>query len=379
MPSRLCPSPDDPEILCTRTPGFAGLTFEEPMVCTGGAASDRRWAHHHGVLPVFSGVPIVWSPGRGSLSSSLFEVPRRCRRDDWTEGQEIVRHRDCHAFGPSILRDREGSSGFSILGLFAVSGWTVSPPIGPISNVWCIRSYDDGITWVDRNCIFEGYCGATRGAIQVATGEIVVPISYVVRNPGRYLSACLVTRDRGETWKLDGSVDIGQCGDHAGAVEPSVVELRDGRLWMLIRTNLGYFMDSYSSDLGRYLVVAGCTPLSPVRVLRAACSDLSSGRIALAWNNTMDRAASVEADADKEFSGNSIDMNLRDALSIAFSDDEGDTWSPSGRNRQVDPIVLSAAAGDSAGRDPVRLPEGRVRLGSPAPGQSVAPRGRFLS
>lgn len=317
------PSPDDSEILLHTDIRLCGPDYREAMVCTGGAAltGDGR------VIAVFAGLPR--SPhslelGEGSLSIRYSKSPR-LERDNWTDGHEIVRHEDCHAVGPSILRDRDGILWVFYLG-FVRSEWKDGEPTDrTVSNIWCVRSFDDGLTWVDRKCIFEGYCGATRGAIQVATGEIVVPISYVVRNPGRYLSACLVTRDGGETWELKGSMDIGQCGDHAGAVEPSVVELRDGRLWIQIRTNLGYFMDAYSSDLGVTwtdpVASAITSPSAPGYLLR-----LSSGRIALAWNNTMDRVASVEAKVGAEFSGDSIDMSLRDTLSIAFSDDDGVTW-----------------------------------------------------
>lgn len=293
------------------------------MVCAGGAvlAEDGR------TILISSGVrcsPHRLELGEGSLSvrysNSVALSP-----DDWTEGRRIVHHPECNAFGPTALRDKDGTIWVFYLG-FVRSEWVDGEPTDrTVSDVWCVQSLDDGRTWVDRKRIFTGYCGATRGAIQVSSGEIVVPISYVVRNPGRYLSACLVTRDRGASWALEGHVDIGQNGDHAGAVEPTVVELRDGRLWMLIRTNLGYFMNAYSSDLGLTwsapVTSAITSPSAPGYLLR-----LSSGRIALVWNNTMSRTAEVEAGDDQEFSGNRINMELRDTLSIAFTDDEGESW-----------------------------------------------------
>jgi hypothetical protein len=295
------------------------------MVCAGGAAltADGR------TILVTAGVrcsPHRLGPGESSLSvrcsNSVTLAP-----DDWDEPRQIVHHHECNAFGPSALRDNAGTIWVFYLG-FVRSEWVDGEPTDrTVSDVWCIRSHDEGKTWVDRKRIFEGYCGATRGAIQVRSGEIVVPISYVARNPGRYLSACLVTRDRGVSWDLEGHVDIGQNGDHAGAVEPTVVELRGGRLWMLIRTNLGYFMNAYSSDLGRTWsapVPSSITsPSAPGCLLR-----LSSGRIALAWHDTMNRATEIEADDDREFSGSRINMDLRDTLSVALSDDEGESWTP---------------------------------------------------
>ena len=93
-------------------------------------------------------------------------------------------------------------------------------------------------------------CIAIITAIQIANGTIVVPISYVVTNPGRLVSGSVVSSDNGQRWQQSTSVDIGQRGDHSGAVEPTIAELRDGRLWMVIRTNLGRFYQAFSEDCG---------------------------------------------------------------------------------------------------------------------------------
>jgi predicted neuraminidase len=55
-----------------------------------------------------------------------------------------------------------------------------------------------------------------------------------------------ISTDTGRTWKLHGAVK-----SRPWALENMVVELKDGRLWMLIRTSSGTLWESHSTDKGR--------------------------------------------------------------------------------------------------------------------------------
>ena len=66
-------------------------------------------------------------------------------------------------------------------------------------------------------------------------------------------------------------IDLGGHGHHDGAMEPTMVELSDGRLWMLIRTNLDRFWSAFSSDQGLSW-----------RVIRPSDIDTSSAPAAMA-------------------------------------------------------------------------------------------------
>ena len=115
-------------------------------------------------------------------------------------------------------------------------------------NVWTIRSEDEGLTWTGRQQIFDGYCGALINMIQTSTGKIVVPIQRLVRHPCQYAICVYVSADNGATWQHSNIIDLGGNGHHDGAMEPTMIELSDGRLWMLIRTNLGRSWSAFSSD-----------------------------------------------------------------------------------------------------------------------------------
>jgi len=231
----------------------------------------------------------------------------------WSAEREIIHHPECQACGATVLRDSEGALWVIYMG-FHGSVWnkeTDEPDMEKTrSDLWAARSLDEGETWGDNRMIFRGYTGAINDAKVSSSGHIIVPFSYVVPQPGRLVSACVVSGDNGKSWQLGEATDIGQQGDHAGALEPVVVELRDGRIWMLIRTDLGHFLQAFSEDNGLTWSEPTATeivsPSAPCHIIR-----LASGRLAITWNNFGE--TSTEA--------------RRSALSMALSEDDGQTWS----------------------------------------------------
>ncbi|MFG0263021.1 MAG: sialidase family protein, partial [Novipirellula sp. JB048] len=188
-----------------------------------------------------------------------------------------------------------------------------------------VRSTDDGRTWSPPQMIFKGYTGSTNGAEETSCGNLVVPFSHYVANPGRLVSRTVVSSDAGKTWTPSNLIDIGGAGDHAGAVEPYVIELNDKRLWMVIRTARKFFWESFSEDGGLTWSEAKPTQIrsshSPGHVIRMA-----DGRLALAWN----------PDGRRE-------------LCLAFSTDEGQTWTDSvviARGSTTYPFILENEPGE---------------------------------
>jgi hypothetical protein len=193
-------------------------------------------------------------------------------------------------------------------------------------DVWSARSLDDGSTWVDHHRVFAGYCGALINMIETSTGELVAPIQRLVREPSRHALCIYVSSDDGRSWKPSNVLDIGGHGHHDGTLEPAIVELRNGRLWLLIRTNLDRFWESFSDDKGRSWRILQPTDIdassAPPYLLR-----LASGRIALAWNRlyATGKMSAPRSGGDNQLSATAASWQ-RDELALAFSEDEAKTW-----------------------------------------------------
>lgn len=143
-------------------------------------------------------------------------------------------------------------------------------------------------------------------AIQLKTGRILMPVFYTTdyRVDPHIRSRVYYSDDEGKSWKPSETIlDLKQ--SKAGAQEPGVVELKDGRILLWVRTDLGRIYKSYSSDRGQTwseLVPMNVeSPLSPQSIKRHP----RTKDLVLVWNRSKDR---------------------RWPLAAAVSKDEGDTW-----------------------------------------------------
>ncbi len=131
-------------------------------------------------------------------------------------------------------------------------------------------------------------------------------------------STCYVyySDDEGTTWTRSRNeafiaIDKGVEGSYAMG-EPAVVQLKDGRLLMLGRTNVGRFFKSYSDDRGETWHEPAATdlacPPSPCTIKRIP----KTGDLLVIWNQ-VSRWESMQG-------------LFRHRLSCAVSSDEGETW-----------------------------------------------------
>lgn len=190
-------------------------------------------------------------------------------------------------------------------------------------NVWSVRSLDEGKTWTDLQLIQEGYCGAIRDMMQTKDGALVVTSQILLPKFNRNATLPLISADDGKTWKPTNLIDIGGNGNHDGCFEAAVFEQQDGRLRLLMRTNLGRFWNGFSDDGGYSWRTVGPSDIaassSPAIVKR-----LASGRLVLLWNrlHPEDTPAAKHAWFRKE-------------LSMSFSEDDGNNWTK--------PVVIAEA------------------------------------
>jgi sialidase-1 len=201
-------------------------------------------------------------------------------------------------------------------------------------DVWAVRSLDGGKTWIDRQKILDGYCGALIGAIQTSAGQIVVPMQDML-DRNRHVVLTNMSADDGKTWRRSNVIDLGGRGGHDGAFEPTIAELSAGRLLMLIRTNLDRFWEACSDDHGRYW-----REIRPSRIDASSSPGnlrrLSSGRLALVWNRLCAEGKGVVRRAEFGLSEPAASWQ-RAELSLAFSDDDAKTWTK--------PVVIARMPG----------------------------------
>jgi hypothetical protein len=192
---------------------------------------------------------------------------------------------------------------------------------------WVARTTGQRSKWTKPQRVFEGYIGALRGIIQTTSGRIIVPFGCEVPGKGPTLPTgsevmtVMYSDDAGNTWQKSPSQIQAPCDPEYnnaswdGACEPSIVQLKDGRIWILMRTQANYQYETLSDDDGIHFQYAKRSrfpsPNAPSNMLR-----LKDGRIVLLWNNT----ANPPKFENKDVYGG------RDALHIAISSDEGKTW-----------------------------------------------------
>jgi hypothetical protein len=188
-------------------------------------------------------------------------------------------------------------------------------------------SRDGGKSWTTPRRIDFGhqYAGEIMSVIQLRSGRILLPLGYNTDNyigeRGEYERriTTVYSDDGGQTWAIGADnikTPIGVWIGHTGAMEPVVVELKDGRVWMIIRTQTGRFYQAFSEDGGKTWSATSPTeikqPNAPAGILR-----ISDGRLILCWNDIT------------EYPDEEIVRSGRQYLHIAVSGDEGKSWSRS--------------------------------------------------
>jgi len=187
-----------------------------------------------------------------------------------------------------------------------------------ILPTYSCRSTDDGRTWETPVKLSDPWCGCIHSMIQMKSGRIVL-VGQEIIPQWRHATVMWVSDDLGKSWQRGDMLDYGVgTHDHAGSLEGSVIERKDGSLYLLLRTESGFLWEATSRDGLKW------EGLKQTQISSVTCcpqmARLSDGRIALLWN------APPRHDPK---SGSS-----RVELSLAFSDDETATWSK--------PVIVAA-------------------------------------
>jgi len=250
----------------------------------------------------------------------------RTWEDDWLvldgDGNEI------EGFHNSVFRLKSGRMGL----VYSAYDSNYGHPGRESGLVLVYRtSEDNGRTWSAASRIGTHHaCCCTGHGLVLTNGRIVLPsfrwVSPIPGNdaegwvlssnepsPTLSYSFCYVSDDEGKNWKISLSelfVSVNRAA--YDMEEPTVVELKDGRLLMHLRSELGRMYRSFSNDQGMswtqpeaMQIAASYTPHTIRRIP-------STGDLLMVWN---------------QGSRQEITTGLhRHRLSCAVSKDDGQTW-----------------------------------------------------
>ena len=104
------------------------------------------------------------------------------------------------------------------------------------------RSDDDGRTFGEEENLWRDqplHLSASSVVTRLSTGRLLAPVDRLegeTWSPSEhYRSGCLYSDDDGTTWQTGDFIDLPM----RGTMEAHVAECRDGRVWMVVRTQLG--------------------------------------------------------------------------------------------------------------------------------------------
>jgi len=276
---------------------------------------------------VFSEFIFTSAPFRHCHASTLVELPGGTILAAWFAGE------------------REGDPGVAIWGARRTAiGWTAPfqlarepglPSWNPVlfadggGTIWLFYKYGssqhswvgayrtsrDGVKWSTAKRLPDGILGPAKNKpITLANGDILAGSS--VESILGWTSWVDLSSDHGRTWHKYGPISAGFF--HYGVIQPALWEAAPGHVKMLMRSfhDLRRICAASSDDGGRTWSAAKPTTLpNPDSGIDAV--KMSDGTVALAYNNS---------------------ATARTPLSVAFSRDDGNSWSA--------PLVLEDQPGE---------------------------------
>ncbi|MSU48299.1 MAG: exo-alpha-sialidase [Opitutus sp.] len=188
------------------------------------------------------------------------------------------------------------------------------------------RSTDDAKTWGEPVLVTpeDGYHVMNNArVVQLKSGRLLAPVAtsaQVWTKNENFRTVVYLSDDDGRTWRRGRTL---LTAPKRGAMEPGLIELRDGRVMQIIRTQTGYIWRAFSSDDGGTWTEAVPwhieSPESPATLVRAP----GAGDWWLVWNPNV-----AWGDPEKTVLG-ANHGGVRTPLVAAVSRDEGQTWSQS--------------------------------------------------
>jgi hypothetical protein len=242
---------------------------------------------------------LIWittEPEAPYLSKSMWSISRLVQRRStdggrsWGAPQLLQQGTKEYSLLSHAVRQSASGAVLHIFVRYSGYDYETGTPEKSLCEVFVQRSSDNGKTWsrAEKLVTGERYHGDILSMEQLRDGRIVYPFCFLTNVKSQFAVSAMYSDDDGKTWKRSPSVlRTGGGGFESGASEPTLTELPDGKLWMLIRAQTGFLWESFSTDRGQTWSPAQPSAL-PSSNAPATALRLKNGEIAIAWNNHVD-------------------------------------------------------------------------------------------
>jgi len=186
------------------------------------------------------------------------------------------------------------------------------------------RSSDDAMTWSAPVLVTPeaGYHVMNNARVlQLRSGRLLAPVStsqQVWTKNDDFRTAVYLSDDDGQSWRRGRTL---LTAPKRGAMEPGLIELKDGRVMQIIRTQTGYIWRSFSSDGGETWTEAAPWNIEAPEAPSTLVSVPGTGDWLLVWNPIV-----AWGNPEKTVLG-ANHGGARTPLAAMVSRDEGQTWS----------------------------------------------------
>ena len=211
---------------------------------------------------------------------------------------------DMNVYSPNLIRSSDGG----ILLIFMRQHKT--SPTTSTHYAW--KSTDEGLTFRPWSMFGKGTTYNVCNAVikRMKSGRLLLPATFTHETGPTYGGVVLLSDDDGLTWsEAKNRISLPM----RGVMEPHVEQAGDGRVLMIVRSQLGSIQMSESSDDGLTWTLPKSTGLKSPE----SCPELtripSTGDLLVVWNNSYD---------PKFFSH----FGKRSPLTAVVSRDNGKTW-----------------------------------------------------
>ncbi|MEZ5347500.1 MAG: sialidase family protein [Pyrinomonadaceae bacterium] len=239
---------------------------------------------------------VTTDPEAPYLAKSMYSISRLAMRRStdggrsWSKRQVLQKGSETYSVMSFVIRALKSGNVIHIFTRSSGYDYETGLPEKSLRETYFEHSADNGKTWSapQKMPTGERYQGDILSMEQLRDGRLVYPFCFLTNVSSQFAVSVMYSDDDGKTWQRSSSVlRTGGGGFESGASEPTLVELPDGKLWMLIRAQTGFLWESFSDDRGKTWSAATESKFpssnAPASMLR-----LKSGEIAVAWNPHVD-------------------------------------------------------------------------------------------